>query len=129
MLSAPLLIGCDLDRLDPFTLNLLDNDEVLAIDQDTLGQQATRVATVGAVDVYLKDLADGGKAVAFFNRSSVPVNFAFRKLDFIGIHGRQHVRDLWRQKDLPDIANSQNNLFKVNIAAQSAELYKFTAAK
>jgi alpha-galactosidase len=129
MLSAPLLIGCDLSRLDAFTLNLLDNDEVLAIDQDALGQQATRVATEGAVDVYLKDLADGGKAVAFFNRSSVPVNFAFRKLDFIGIRGHQHVRDLWRQQDLPDVANSQNTLFKVNIAAQSAELYKFTPAK
>ena len=47
MLSAPLLIGCDLDRLDAFTLNLLSNDEVLAIDQDALGRQALRVATIG----------------------------------------------------------------------------------
>jgi len=39
------------------------------------------------------------------------------------------VRDLWRQKDLPDVANSLNNLFKVNIAAHSAELYKFTPVK
>ncbi len=129
MLSAPLLIGCDLDRLDPFTLNLLDNDEVLAIDQDALGKQATRVATVGAVDVYLKDLADGGKAVAFFNRSSVPVSIEFNKLDYIGINGHQHVRDLWRQQDVPDIADTGKELFKVNIAAQSVELYKFTAAK
>ena len=129
MLSAPLLIGCDLSRLDPFTLNLLDNDEVLAIDQDALGQQATRVATVGAVDVYLKDLEDGSKAVAFFNRSSAPVNIEFSKLDYIGIHGHQHVRDLWRQQDLPDIADTSKELFKVNIAAHSVELYKFTAVK
>ena len=47
MLSAPLLIGCDLERLDEFTLGLLTNDEVLAIDQDALGQQAVRVATFG----------------------------------------------------------------------------------
>ncbi len=129
MLSAPLLIGCDLARLDSFTLNLLDNDEVLGIDQDALGRQATRVATLGAVDVYLKDLEDGGKAVAFFNRSSIPVNIEFSKLDFVGIHGHQHVRDLWRQKNLPDIADTSKELFKVNIAAHSVELYKFTAAK
>jgi alpha-galactosidase len=129
MLSAPLLIGCDLDRLDPFTLNLLENDEVLAIDQDALGKQATRVATVGAVDVYLKDLEDGGRAVAFFNRGSLAENIAFSKLDYVGIHGHQHVRDLWREQDLPDIANTSRELFKVTIAAHSAELYKFTAVK
>lgn len=44
LLSAPLLIGCDLDRLDDFTLGLLTNDEVLAIDQDSLGQQARQVS-------------------------------------------------------------------------------------
>ncbi len=129
MLSAPLLIGCDLDRLDPFTLNLLDNDEVLAVDQDALGEQATRVATIGDVDVYLKNLEDGGKAVAFFNRGSAPENLRFNKLGYIGIQGRQHVRDLWRQKNLPDVANSLTGEFTVSLAAHSAELYKFTAAK
>ena len=128
MLSAPLLIGCDLDRLDPFTLNLLSNDEVLAIDQDALGKQAVRVATVGAIDVYLKDLEDGGKALAFFNRGSVSESIDFNKLNFIGINGRQHVRDLWRQKNLPDMANDFGDTFKVAVAAHSVELYKFTPA-
>jgi alpha-galactosidase len=129
MLSAPLLLGCDLSRLDPFTLNLLDNDEVLAVGQDALGKQATRVATLGAVDVYLKDLEDGGKAVAFFNRGSTPLNIEFNKLGYIGFQGPQHVRDLWRQKNLPDVADPLTTVFKVSIAAHSAELYKFTAAK
>ena len=129
MLSAPLLIGCDLDRLDPFTLNLLDNDEVLAIDQDALGEQASRVATLGDVDVYLKKLEDGGRAVAFFNRGSAPEHIKFDKLGYIGIQGRQHVRDLWRQTNLPDVTNPQTAVFKVSIAAHSAELYKFTPAK
>ncbi len=129
MLSAPLLIGCDLDRLDAFTLNLLDNDEVLAIDQDALGEPATRVATIGDVDVYLKNLEDGGKAVAFFNRGPAPENIKFDKLGYIGFQGPQHVRDLWRQKNLPDVANPLEGGFEVSLAAHSAELYKFTAAK
>jgi alpha-galactosidase len=102
MLSAPLLIGCDLERLDVFTLGLLTNDEVLAIDQDALGRQAVRVATQGAVDVYQKELEDGGWALGFFNRSEKAETLTFNKLDRIGLSGTWHVRDLWRQKNLPD---------------------------
>ena len=35
--SIPLLIGCDLARLDEFTLSLLSNDEVIDVNQDPLG--------------------------------------------------------------------------------------------
>ena len=45
LLSAPLLIGCDMKKFDDFTLNLLSNDEVLALDQDALGKEATCVLT------------------------------------------------------------------------------------
>jgi alpha-galactosidase len=44
LLDAPLLIGCDMERMDPFTQSLLSNDEVLDISQDALGKQAVRVA-------------------------------------------------------------------------------------
>ncbi len=43
LLSAPLLIGCDMTQLDPFTFSLLSNDEVIAVNQDPLGKQASRV--------------------------------------------------------------------------------------
>jgi alpha-galactosidase len=103
MLSAPLLIGCDLERLDSFTLGLLGNDEVLALDQDALGKQATRVASNGPVDVFMKDLEDGSKALGFFNRSDRPANVTMTKLSYLGFHGTWHERDLWRQKNLPDV--------------------------
>ncbi len=102
MLSAPLILGCDLERLDPFTMSLLTNDDVLAIDQDALGKQATRVATVGTLDVYLKALEDGSHALAFFNRANGPETFRFNKLGSVGLTGRMHVRDLWQKRDLPD---------------------------
>jgi alpha-galactosidase len=102
MLSAPLLLGCDLEQLDAFTMSLLTNDEVLAIDQDALGKQAKRVATVGPIDVYLKQLEDGSRALAFFNRSADTEKFIFNKLSSIGLGGAWHVRDVWRQRALPD---------------------------
>ncbi len=102
LLSSPLLLGCDLEKLDAFTLSLLTNDEVLALNQDALGRQATRVATVGAFDVYLKPLEDGTQALAFFNRAATEEKFLFNKLKAIGLGGRRHVRDLWRRQDRPD---------------------------
>ena len=126
MLSAPLLIGCDLEKLDAFTLNLLGNDEVLALDQDALGKQATRVATVGSVDIYRKELEDGSIVLGFFNRESSAQQIGFNKLKFIGIKTPQHVRDLWRQANLADISNPANGNLQMSIPAHGVQLYKLT---
>jgi alpha-galactosidase len=67
LLSAPLLAGSDMTRLDDFTLNLFTNDEVIAINQDPLGKQATRVYSSEKIQVWMKDLEDGSKAVGIFN--------------------------------------------------------------
>ncbi|MBN1844130.1 MAG: NPCBM/NEW2 domain-containing protein, partial [Sedimentisphaerales bacterium] len=54
LLSAPLLLGCDLAELDEFTLSLLTNDVVLAVNQDPRGEQARRVAKKDAAEVWAK---------------------------------------------------------------------------
>ena len=103
MQSAPLLIGCDMEKLDPFTLGLLTNDEVLAVDQDALGKQAVRVNTIGSVDVYLKELEDGSRVVGFFNRGPQVETADFDKLAGLGMPGALLARDLWSQKDLGNV--------------------------
>ena len=70
ILAAPLLIGCDLTRLDEFTFNLLTNTEVIEVDQDPLGQMGKRVIKRGSIEVYKRLLWDGTYAVAVFNRSN-----------------------------------------------------------
>ena len=97
LLSAPLLLGCDLQKLDPFTLGLLTNDEVLDLDQDALGKQATMVAKDGDTEIYAKRLEDGSWAVGFFNRGETPMK-ATLHWNAIGISGPQIVRDLWRKR-------------------------------
>ncbi|HTJ79858.1 MAG TPA: putative Ig domain-containing protein [Rariglobus sp.] len=105
LLSSPLILGCDLARLDPFTFSLLTNDEVLAVDQDELGRQATRVsADKDAPDVYIKPLADGTWAVGLFNRKPDPASVKVSWSD-LKLSGSQPVRDLWRQKDLGTFAD------------------------
>ncbi|HXF10492.1 MAG TPA: NPCBM/NEW2 domain-containing protein [Desulfuromonadaceae bacterium] len=99
LLDAPLLIGCDMTRLDDFTLNLLENDEVLEVSQDPLGKQAGRVMQNGFLQVWAKDMEDGSKAVGLFNLGREEQSVTAKWSD-LGISGKQKVRDLWRQKDL-----------------------------
>jgi alpha-galactosidase len=129
LLSAPLLLGCDLERLDPFTLELLSNDEVLAVDQDALGRQAVRVATAGPIDVYLKELEDGAKALGFFNRDSAAQDFTFSKLSFLGFKTPQHVRDLWHHADLPDLGDPVKQPLTMSIPAHGVVLYRLAPAQ
>jgi alpha-galactosidase len=127
LLSAPLLIGCDLEKLDEFTLNLLSNDEVLALDQDALGRQATCVWTNNAnVRLYVKPLEDGGNAAGFFNLASQPATLAFHDFAAIGMSGNQCVRDLWRQQNITNVDTSTAWL-SLTVPAHGVVLYKFTA--
>jgi alpha-galactosidase len=105
LLCSPLLIGCDMSQLDNFTLNLLTNDEVLEVNQDPLGNQAKRVAEAGPTEVWAKNMEDGSKAVGLFNRGEMETTVTVKWSD-LGLSGRQTVRDLWRQKDLGEQAES-----------------------
>jgi alpha-galactosidase len=100
LMSVPLLLGCDLTKLDDFTLSLLTNDEVIAVNQDPLGKQATLISNQGEAGVMAKDLEDGSKAVGLFNPGDTGVKKVVVKWADLGITGKYIVRDLWRQKDL-----------------------------
>jgi len=99
LLSAPLLLGNDLAQLDDFTLNLLTNDEVLAINQDPLGKQAGKVYDKEGFQFWKKELSNGSFAVGVFNLSDTTKSIHLNFSDLVP-EGRLKVRDLWRQKDL-----------------------------
>ena len=99
LLSAPLLIGGDLTTIDSFSLSILTNDEVIAIDQDPLGRAATQVSQQDKLSVWVKELEDGSRAVGLFNLNDSEVTVGAKWSD-LGLTGTHQVRDLWRQKDL-----------------------------
>jgi alpha-galactosidase len=119
LLSAPLLIGCDTTQMDPFTLSLLSNDEVLDVDQDPLGRQALRVSNDGPLEVWVKDMEDGSKAVGLFNGGYSAATVTAKWFD-LGLTGKQKVRDLWRQKDL----GTYNGEFTAKVPRHGAVLVK-----
>ena len=99
LVAAPLILSGDITRLEQFTLSLLCNDEVIAVDQDPLGKPGRRIAQSGDLEVWARDLEDGSKAVGLFNRGEMETNVVARWQD-LGVSGKQAVRDLWRQKNL-----------------------------
>lgn len=121
MLASPLLIGCDMSRLDDFTISLLCNNEVNDINQDPLGIQAYRYYTRPDYVTYVKHLEDGSMAVAMFNTSEKPLTIGFIPKS-LGFRGKQTIRDVWRQKDLVQI--EANERFDTNVAPHGVALMK-----
>jgi alpha-galactosidase len=100
MLAAPLLAGNDLPNMKPEIKAIVTNRDVIAIDQDKLGQQGSRVYSDGEVDVWCRHLTGGAMAVAVLDAgsdryASHPFHLDLGKL---GLHGPQTGRDLWTGK-------------------------------
>ncbi|MDE3196113.1 MAG: glycoside hydrolase family 27 protein [Acidobacteriota bacterium] len=99
VLAAPLLAGNDIRTMSDETKAILLNKDVIAIDQDAAGHQAHRVSKNGDTEIWVKDLADGGIAVALFNRGAATADMKAAWAD-LGIKRAGRVRDLWAHRDL-----------------------------
>jgi alpha-galactosidase len=102
MLASPLLAGNDLPNMKPEIKAILTNRDVIAIDQDSLGKQGSRVYSEGEVDVWTRPLAGGAVAIAVINAgdsrySTHPFHLS---LDQLGLHGTQTGKDLWTGKTI-----------------------------
>jgi alpha-galactosidase len=99
LLSAPLLAGNDLTKMSPETVAMLTNRDLIAIDQDPAGRQGDRVSAEGTLEIWSKDMADGTKIVALFNRhdifNEIRVNFGT-----MGFKSPVRAHDVWANKDL-----------------------------
>lgn len=73
MLNAPLIIGFDLRKATPRLMEVLGNERVIALNQDAAANQAVLAHDGATVQIFVKTLADGTKAVAVFNRTGGPV--------------------------------------------------------
>ena len=97
MLAAPLLAGNDLPNMKPEIKAILTNRDVIAIDQDRLGKQASRVYSDGEVEVWTRHLTGGALAIAVLNAgdnrySTHPFHLNLAKL---GLHGPMQAKNLW----------------------------------
>ncbi|MEO6910402.1 MAG: glycoside hydrolase family 27 protein [Edaphobacter sp.] len=102
ILAAPLLAGNDLSTMTPETIAILTNRDVVAVDQDAAGKQGDRVSAEGPIEIWVRPLADGSKAIGIFNRHPSPLT---TQVDFrqLGFTRAVKARDLWLSKDLGKI--------------------------
>ena len=122
--SAPLLIGCPLDKLDAFTLSLLTNDELIDIDQDPIGVQAFTLRNDADVMILRKPLADGSVAFGLINFSEEPREITLDwKLAQL-TDGPYRVRDLINRQDLPEYRKESSAL----VAPHGTAAWRFTVA-
>lgn len=98
ILAAPLLAGNDLRNASQATLDILENPEVIAVNQDSLGRQGHRVSFDTNLAVWAKPLGDGSQAVALFNGGEKAATVAVKWAD-LGLKGSLQVRDLWARSD------------------------------
>jgi len=111
--------------MDAFTLNLLTNDEVLAVDQDPLGKEAVLKSDVTVngdeLRVYVKQMEDGSEAVGLFNLGSTAATVTAYWYN-LGISGPEDVRDSWRQVD----KGTFNGQYSMTVAPHGAELLRIS---
>ncbi len=117
MLASPLLAGNDLTKMSDADKAILMNRDVIAIDQDQLGKQATRLYQYGDVSVWTRPLSGNRTAVALINGSwgQRYIQFDFAKS---GFPGGANVRDVWAAKDL----GKQNGTFTGDVGRHGVQL-------
>ncbi|MBW4052698.1 MAG: hypothetical protein HIU85_14785, partial [Proteobacteria bacterium] len=97
MMSAPLILSSNLEKLSPAVLAILGNEAVLAVDRDPAGRMATLVRRGPAMDLLMKPLHDGTYAIAVLNRSAAALRVRVfpGELGFTGRRCRFEAQDLW----------------------------------
>ncbi|MFF8787681.1 NPCBM/NEW2 domain-containing protein [Streptomyces sp. NPDC015125] len=125
MMAAPLLIGSDLRKAGPETFEILANKDLIAIDQDRLGKQATVLKSESGRWTLVRQLADGARAVALFNETDRPqrITTTAKELGLPQADGYR-LRDLWRHQD-----THTTGTVSATVPAHGTAVYRVVADK
>jgi alpha-galactosidase len=99
LVASPLLAGNDIRTMSPVTKSILMNKELIAVDQDSLGKQASPVKN-GDLETWVKPLADGSVAVGVVNMSAAATRATVNAADLQLAGPVKKARDLWAHKDV-----------------------------
>ena len=119
----PLLIGADLRKATPETYQILGNKDLITLDQDELGKQATVLASEGGRWTLVKELANGDRAVALFNETGQPqrITTSARQVGLPQADGYR-LRDLWQHSD-----QHTSGTISATVPAHGTTVYRVSA--
>ncbi len=121
MMNSPLLIGCDLSTIKSTTLALLKNEELIAVNQDPLFQQAYLVGLSGGCHILVKDVEtlNGLKrAFAVYNPGDAAKTVQVRFADLC-LAGKVRLRDLFLKRDIGEYSEQ----YEVSVPAHGTRIY------
>jgi alpha-galactosidase len=122
-MAAPLISGSDLTKAGRSTMSVLTNKEVIAVDQDSLGKQGTRVSSSGGLDVLAKPLAGGDVSVVLFNKTDTTAKIS-TTTDAVGATGSSTytLRNLWT-----GTKTSTTGMISSNVTAHGVVMYRVSS--
>lgn len=131
MMSTPLMIGCDLTKISDRTLEILKNNELIAINQDNKCSQAYVIQEFYDGDknlvgeIWVKEMEnDTEKAIAFLNRSEKPLDMKLI-LKHAGMYGKiLAIRDLCNHADI-----EAGKSVSVTVSAHGTAVFKVQSEK
>ncbi|SFW72875.1 carbohydrate-binding protein [Amycolatopsis australiensis] len=124
MMAAPLLIGSDLRKVSADNFDILKNTDVIALDQDPLGKQATVLSANGGLVVYSKVLANGDRAVALSNETAATATISTTaSATGIGSAPSYTLKDLWSKA-----VRSTSGAISASVPSHATVLYRVSAA-
>jgi alpha-galactosidase len=126
MLAAPLIAGNNISTMNSDIRDILTAPEIIAVNQDVLGIQGTRVRNEAGLQVWQKPLNDGSVAVALLNVTTSSADITVT-LEEIGLSKgvASSVRDLWNRKDLSQITDA----YKIPVEAHGVVVLKIKGQK
>jgi alpha-galactosidase len=123
MMAAPLLIGSDLRKDSAETFDILKNTDVIALDQDPLGKQATVLSAGGGLVVYSKVLANGDRAVALSNETAATATISTTaSATGIGSASSYTLKDLWSKA-----VRSTSGAISASVPSHATVLYRVSS--
>jgi alpha-galactosidase len=129
MVAAPLMLSDDIRTMQFPTLQMVTNPRVIAIDQDRLGIQGWLASRSGNLDVWVKPLANGDRAVALLNRglAPLPASVSASALGFVlkprtGFRTLYTVVNVWTQA-----AYIVKSGIRTTVPGESASLFRVSA--
>ncbi|MEX0845858.1 MAG: glycoside hydrolase family 27 protein [Balneolaceae bacterium] len=133
MLASPLIAGNDLRNMNTQTLDILTNEEVIAVNQDAEGVEAWKYQVYDSTGVWVKPLADGDLAVAFLNRSREDhtINFTWTNHVFNDPHfnysynfknSEYEIKDLWTAKKM----GTTSKPMKFTVPGHDLKIYRLS---
>lgn len=101
ILASPLMLGNDIRKMSPDIQSIITNKEIIYVNQDSLGRQGVKVRDDGDLEVWVKQLSDGSRAVVLFNRgeSNEMMTVGWTEIGY-PVYLKALVRDLWQKKDI-----------------------------